>query len=231
VASDHGYVGIHQRLDLTPALDAFDGDGRVVVAPNGCAVLLYVDGQDTRQVERLARHARSVPGVGAMFSGSRGASVVDSTLPIADLRMDGPLAPDLLLTLSWSDEQNAYGHPGVSYEHGKNHASHGGASPWEIRNALMLQGPGLTGGLRSRAPSGNIDLAPTVLSMLGLAVPDSMTGRVLQEAMAHYESPTSTGGDRVKSWDEVSSDGTLRWSEYAGHRYLDSVQGPPLPDA
>jgi len=223
VASDHGYVGINGRLDVGPALAAVAGDMRVVVAPNGCATLFYLDEPNVRQLARLAAEVRTVPGIEAAFSGVRGAPVVDGTLPLALLNMDGPLAPDLLATLAWSDDANEHGQRGVSYELGSNQASHGGASAWEIRNTLTLQGPGVVSAQRSALPSGNGDLAPTVLSLLGLPVPESMTGRMLAEALVGAE---PEGEARV--WEESSDAGTLRWSEYGGRRYLTAVSRAPL---
>ena len=66
-----------------------------------------------------------------MFSGVRGADAVDGTFPLSLLGLDGPLAPDLLVTFAWSDDRNEHGYRGVSPELGAtNQASHGGASSW-----------------------------------------------------------------------------------------------------
>lgn len=233
VASDHGYVGINGRLDLAPALAAMTANARVVVAPNGCAVMLYLERPDDRHLARLAAGIRALPGVAVIFSGVRGAAVVDGTLPLALLQIDGPLSPDLLVTLAWSDDQNDLGYRGVSYELGStNQASHGGASAWEIRNTLILQGRGVASGTRSGLPSGNLDLAPTVLAALGLPAPASMTGRVLREALLG-EATTATvvpgsGLGDVRIWEESSPAGTLRWSDYRGARYLSAARRPPL---
>jgi hypothetical protein len=231
VASDHGYVGVTDRLDLTPALSAVGADMRVVVAGNGCSVLLYLERPSDRHVARLAAEVERLPGVGVMFSGARGAAVVDGTAPLAAIELDGPLAPDLLVTLSWSDDRNQHGRRGVSYESGStNLASHGGASSWEIRNTLILQGAGVASGLRSTVPSGVGDLAPTLLSALGLPVPGSMTGRVLREALIVDPSATSfsdgsSGAHGADDrWDERTAGGLLSWSCYGGRRYLSSAR-------
>jgi hypothetical protein len=229
VASDHGYVGVSGRLDVGPALAAVAEDAQVVVAPNGCAVLLYLERPDDRQVEHLAAEIWSLPGVEAIFSGARKSAVVDRTLPLAALQLDGPLAPDLLVTLAWSDDRNDFGHPGVSYELGAtNLASHGGASRWEVRNTLILQGPGVAAGRRSSAPSGNVDLAPTLLAALGLPVPDSMSGRVLREAHSCDSRGAAPdrdpGGPEVTVQEEASEAGTLVWSATGGSRYLSAVK-------
>lgn len=226
VASDHGYVQITQQFDPSPALSALAGlaaDARVVVAANGCAALLHLERPDDRVVAQLAAEVSRLPGTGVMFSGVRGGAVVDGTFPLAAIKMDGPLAPDLLVALSWGDEQNEHGHRGVSYGlGGTSLAGHGGASAWEIRNTLIMQGPGLRAGERSALPSGTIDLAPTILTALGLSVPASMTGRVLREALATTEPPHDIPD--VRHWDEQSAAGTLSWTSYAGHQYLGAAR-------
>jgi len=222
VASDHGYVQITQRYDPSPALAALAGDARVVLAANGCSMLLRLEQPDDRALARLAAEVGKLPGTGVMFSGARGGAVVDGTYPLAAIRMDGPLAPDLLVSLNWSDDQNEHGHGGASYGlGGTSLAGHGGASAWEIRNTLIMQGAGILSGRRSNLPSGTIDLAPTVLTALGLPVPDSMTGRVLHEALS--ASATDGVPTAVERWDERSAAGTLSWSRYAGHQYLDAA--------
>ncbi|HZO29712.1 MAG TPA: alkaline phosphatase family protein [Chloroflexota bacterium] len=232
VASDHGYVEVTRRLDVSPVVAALADDARVIVAPNGCSVLFHLRRPDARHLERMATELRKLPGVDVMFSGVRGGPVVDGTLPMSLIQVDGPLAPDLLVTLSWSDDLNDRSYQGVSYGVGSNRASHGGASAWEIRNTLIVQGPGVRSGIRSSPPSGIIDLAPTVLSMLGLTVPESMVGRVLHEALTgepmNHADPSRMAGDSARVWEQTSPDGTLRWSEYGGRRYLSAVSRAPL---
>jgi hypothetical protein len=62
-----------------------------------------------------------------------------------------------------------------------------------------------------------MDLAPTLLTSLGLTRANSMAGRVLAEA---FEAPGAPPG-AVERWDETSAAGTLRWSRFGGQRYLD----------
>jgi hypothetical protein len=51
------------------------------------------------------------------------------------------------------------------------------------KGMLLLYGPGIRGGV-SIADTSNLDLAPTMLAVLGLPVPEFMNGRVLEEAFA-----------------------------------------------
>jgi Type I phosphodiesterase / nucleotide pyrophosphatase len=51
------------------------------------------------------------------------------------------------------------------------------------KGMMILYGPGVRGG-RSLAEVNNLDIAPTLLTLMGLPVPEEMRGRVLNEAFA-----------------------------------------------
>ncbi len=53
-----------------------------------------------------------------------------------------------------------------------------------MRNTLIARGPAFQRGARSDVPSGNIDVAPTVLRLLGIDDAGGMDGRVLLEGLA-----------------------------------------------
>ena len=67
---------------------------------------------------------------------------------------------------------------------------HGSASPHEIRNTFVASGPSFKQSETSSAPTGNIDIAPTALHVLGLDVPSHMDGRVVDEALQGGPVPT-----------------------------------------
>jgi len=51
------------------------------------------------------------------------------------------------------------------------------------KGMMMLYGPGITPG--GHIPNcSNLDIAPTLLTLLGLPVPDEMKGQILSEAFA-----------------------------------------------
>ena len=62
-------------------------------------------------------------------------------------------------------------------------ADHGSMSPWNVRNTLLAWGADVKRGVTVRAPAGNVDVVPTVLSLLGLADESGVDGRVLSEAL------------------------------------------------
>ena len=62
-------------------------------------------------------------------------------------------------------------------------SDHGSMSPWNIRNAGLAWGVDFKKRVAVRTPSGNVDLAPTILCLLGLGEAGGLDGRVLAEAM------------------------------------------------
>jgi arylsulfatase A-like enzyme len=73
-------------------------------------------------------------------------------------------------------------------------------------------------------PTSNADLAPTLLRLLGLKIPASMTGRVIEEALRNGPSIASVKVDRAAETVKTP-DGhyelTAHLSKAAGHIYLD----------
>jgi hypothetical protein len=68
-----------------------------------------------------------------------------------------------------------YGEPGTG--------QHGSMSRHEMNNILFAAGPSFRSTANLATPSGNLDLAPTILRILGLSGGSDMHGRVLEEAL------------------------------------------------
>jgi hypothetical protein len=47
-------------------------------------------------------------------------------------------------------------------------ANHGGIGPWTIRNTMLANGPDFKKGVVVHTPSSNVDVMPTLLSLLSL---------------------------------------------------------------
>src|SRR4029453_13641490 len=60
---------------------------------------------------------------------------------------------------------------------------YGSLSKYDMLNTLIAEGPDFKKGLVSEAPSGNSDVTPTVLRILGIDAA-GVEGRVLEEALA-----------------------------------------------
>ena len=62
-------------------------------------------------------------------------------------------------------------------------SDHGSMSPWNVRNTFLAWGVDFKRRATVRVPAGNVDVAPTILALLGVAEADGLDGRVLAEAL------------------------------------------------
>jgi len=109
---------------------------------------------------------------------------------------------------------------------------HGTLSRFDTHNTLVAAGPDIRAGFRNELPTGNIDVAPTILRLLNLTSPEGVDGRVLNEALAGTPLPTETPvAKRVEVRHEIISGLILKeihtWQQYlqttsfAGRTYID----------
>jgi arylsulfatase A-like enzyme len=87
----------------------------------------------------------------------------------------GPLAPDIALT--FQEDMICTATP-------DRHGEHGGASWGSQRVPLVISGPGFRAGALSQFPARLMDVAPSVLTGLGLS-PRGMDGVVMADALRH----------------------------------------------
>lgn len=118
-------------------------------------------------------------------------------LPLSALwnGVDGNRAPLLAINPAWSNESNEHGVPGVLAaltEQAALRSSHGSCSPFEMHAFWAGNGPGFLEGRTTSIPAGATDLVPTILSLLGLPVPDWIDGRVMLEAFQHAPAEPQT---------------------------------------
>lgn len=195
VVSDHGYISTEASAEPSAALEAAGladeiRAGRVVLAINGAVLFAYAPGSDAALIGRLAAAFQSWEHAGVIFSGARGVSPPEGTLPLSLAGLDGTLAPDVLVTPTWAGDLNRHGQPGRSPGFDPQYlANHAGISPWEMRNTFVLAGPGLKVGLDDPLPAGVLDVAPTILHLLGLNPLPDQDGRVLSEALVDGPDP------------------------------------------
>ena len=230
VTSDHGFATYTGAPDVGALLKPFaatlsDGSPRIV--HGGGAI--YVRDGDRQTARQIVRALQSTAGIGAIFTRSdRRASLLGSaegTLSFDAARGGHGRAGDILYSPDWTDAANEHGVAGTSASNGV--AGHGSSSPFEIHNTLLAAGPDIAQQATVTIPSGNVDFAPTFLQMLGLAVPSSMQGRPLGEAMraAGRSTPSVRKSQQVAS----TADGTYSQTAFFSivrvgtreYRYLD----------
>lgn len=230
VVSDHGFSTHTGGFDLPALVKPFahpmpDGGPDIVTA--GGAVHLRRD-RDPARVAEIVAALRKAPAVGAIFTRAKTPGGVEGQVP-ATLSFDligwtHPRAGDILVSANWVDATEG-GPRGASTMAG-GPAGHGSTNPDEVHNTLIAAGPDIVRGFRATSPTGNVDLAPTLLQLLGVPVPAAMDGRVLREAL-RGQSPQRTEV-RLRTVNVATGDGayslTAMLSEVEGHSYFDSAK-------
>lgn len=95
--------------------------------------------------------------------------------------------PLLAVSPTWSDELNEFGVPGTVSSLTTQAAlksSHGSLSPYDMHATFIASGPSFREGVVSEIPTGATDIMPTILSILGLGIPEGVDGRVTEEALS-----------------------------------------------
>jgi arylsulfatase A-like enzyme len=219
VLSDHGYSTITDRIDLDAELPAAGfGPDDVLIAGNGGCALFYVTESDSAKTDRLAQWLMAQPWCGALLA-SDSAGQIEGTLPISLIGMQGPRGPELAMSFRWDSRANENGFPGFAYSTSSSAGlgQHGSMSKHELRNTGIVGGPSFKSGVTIDTPSGNIDIAPTILRILGHDGGESMDGRVLEEALV------AGSGDIEASTETHSAERTLTTGVFRQHVTLSKV--------
>jgi len=237
VVSDHGFSTFGNHVDVAAELSRAGFDtgraalgglqpGQVLVMARGASSLLYVGKHDPQVIQRLAFTLETKPWVNALFT--RGG--VEGTFPLAAVHLDSPEAPDVVISLPWSRQAGATGAVGVEWTDGATVArgGHENLSPSDMHNTLVAAGPDFKRGFTDQEPTGNTDLAPTALWILGLHdAAARMDGRVLAEALAipgpAESAPTTRRLEARRAWSGGAFEQYLQVSEVNGVRYLDEA--------
>jgi Type I phosphodiesterase / nucleotide pyrophosphatase len=198
VVSDHGYSTIAGRIaleDLVRAAGFPPGNvpGGVTVAANGGAVLFYVRDSDPGTLEQLTEWLIAQPWTGTLLAGRpEGAAL--GLLPADLIGLGGPRAADVVLSFRWNSAGTANGFTGCadSAEGAPGLGTHGSGSPHELRCVLIACGPSFRQETVSELPSGNVDIAPTVLRLLGVKTDAPLDGRPLIEGLRTRTDPPLT---------------------------------------
>lgn len=190
VTADHGFSSNGGNFGAARTLRSagFSNDDFRIVDR-----MLYVKRQDPDLLGRLVEALQRNSETGNIYTRPRvpGASqgIVPGTLSTTVIQWNHERAADAFVNPAWSDKANEYGFPGTSTSDSSNPASHGTDIPYDMQVRLVAAGPDIKRGLRSNIPSGNVDLAPTILYLLGVGAPSSMTGRVLRELLRDGPAP------------------------------------------
>jgi predicted AlkP superfamily pyrophosphatase or phosphodiesterase len=197
VVSDHGFSTISRALDLVDLLNRAGFKavrekpeaGNIMVVGNGGSTLLYVIGRDPGTTRKLVEFLQDSDFAGAIFTREQQPGCFKAD--VAQINSED--VPDVVVSMRWSNEKNKDGVAGSIISYDPNRGSdgvyraaemghHASMSYFDMHNTLIAAGPDFRSGVQSDLPSGNADLAPTILHLLGVRARTAFDGRVLSEA-------------------------------------------------
>ena len=228
LVSDHGFSTIQSIVDVADSLSnagfkatrefkTTPTNGDIMVAGDGGSVLLYVTGHDQKVIGQLVNFLQGWKYTGVIFT----RKAMEGTFTMAQAHLDAPTAPDVLVSLRWKADRNDVGVPGMIVsdisEYGPGQGMHGTLSAFDMHNTFVAAGPDFRAGIVDHLPTGNVDVAPTVLWILGVRQPRGMDGRVVTEALNLTES-------RIKSFEPHHIEATHELEKSTWHQYLNYTE-------
>jgi len=246
VVSDHGHSTVGGFFDLTKELED-DGfareldEGLLVCGHFGNQLTVEDHPGAPALAERVGAWLAGRPWVDALFGWSEDdAASTAGAIPARVLWNDRPprafeTAATFMFPPTWGGEANGYGVPGTELSRAHVVAGfkrnpgtvvglsnelvsmHGSLSPYDLNVTLVLSGAGIRSG-RLDLPAGVVDVAPTVLALLGLPPLPEADGRALAESLEGGPDPASTEAQEEHVADLRS--GLLRRCWIDGTAYL-----------
>jgi predicted AlkP superfamily pyrophosphatase or phosphodiesterase len=238
VVSDHGFSTIRRSIDLRKILNEagfaatteFKGEpkqGDIMLAGNGGSILFYVIGHDASVTRRLVEFLQQSDFAGVMFT----KQPMEGTFALEQANIQSDRAPNVVMAFRWDASKNQFGVPGMidaDWQRAAGKGTHATLSRLDMHSTLIAVGPDFKRGETNDLPSGNIDLAPTILQILGIKPPQQMDGRVLSEAMTaatpSQKSETKTI-EATKNFQSGTWRQSLQLSRLGSTIYLDEGNG------
>jgi arylsulfatase A-like enzyme len=211
VVSDHGFSTIARSIEVPKILrDAgFDAvteftnepkSGQIMIVGNGGTVLFYVVGHDAAVTHRLVEFLQQTDFAGVILT----REPMEGTFALDKAKIDPPSrgfgaagnehAPDVEMSFRWTGDKNQFGAAGMidaDWQRAAGKGTHATLSKFDMHNTLIAAGPDFRRAETDELPSGNVDLAPTILQILGIKSSSPMDGRILSEAMGDGQSVKS----------------------------------------
>lgn len=242
VVSDHGFSNIKRGPDVVEALKKakfkavrkFEDPepGEILVIAIGSSTMFYVVDHDTQVIEKLVEFLQGADFAGVIFS----RTPMEGAFPMEAARINTTnVTPDVVISMRWFNEKNDLGIPGLVVADGgaRGKGTHGSLSPYDMHNTLVASGPDFKQGFVDELPSASVDLAPTILWILGVPPPQPMDGRILHEALTHSSiTPPKPETKTIKTSRDF---GWFAWSQYLKFTqvgeafYLDEGNGEIAP--
>jgi arylsulfatase A-like enzyme len=239
VVSDHGFSTIERSVDLrkilkdagfnvTTEFTAEPQSGDIMLAGNGGTVLFYVIQHDLAVTRRLVEFLQQSDFAGVIFTRDK----IQGAFGLDVVGIDNEHAPDVAMAFRWNDKKNQFDLPGMidaDWNRKAGEGTHATLSRFDMHNMLIAAGPDIRRGQTDDLPSGNVDLAPTILSIFGVSPAQKMDGRVLSEALVTVDKqrlkPKTETIEASKGFSSGTWRQTLKTSRVGSTTYLDEGNG------
>jgi arylsulfatase A-like enzyme len=239
IVSDHGFSTIEHEIELPKVLTDAGFDvvrefksephtGQIMMVGGGGSVLFYVVQHDAAVTQRLVEFLQRSDFAGVIFTKKK----LEGTFALDQGKIDTPEAPDAVLSFRWNENKNQFGIAGMidaDWQRAAGEGTHATLSRFDMHNMLIAAGPDFCRGQADDLPSGNVDLAPTILKILGISAPHPVDGRVLSEAMTGIElqtlKPQTETIEATKRFSSGTWRQTIHISRVGPTLYLDEGNG------
>lgn len=226
--SDHGFSTILSMVDMADSLKSAGfnaarefqsppNKGDVMVVGDGGSVLVYVTGHDQKVIQGIVNFLQGWSYTGVIFT----RRPIEGAFSLSQAHIDAPGAADIFVSLRWTAGKNDVGAPGMIIsdlsKFGPGQGMHGTLSHFDMHNTCIAAGPDFRAGIVDHLPTGNVDVAPTVLWILGVKPPQPMDGRVLTEAL-------TIPGPKIKSYEPGHLEATKELETSVWHQYLNFTE-------
>ena len=242
VVSDHGFSTVDLVVDVAARLRAAGFDavrdfpdkpkpGQILVVTLGGSVEFYVVDHDEAVIGKLIDFLQRSDFAGVILT----RRAHEGTFTFEQARVDAPTASDVIVACRWNDQPNEFGivrTDRVRHRPECRPGQHSTLSPHDMNNTLIASGPDFRRGWTDEIPSGNIDVAPTILWILGLKTPEAMDGRVLVEALADSKPAPAIKTQELEAQSDLGDftwRQTLRLTTVGKTTYLVEGNGGRIP--
>jgi hypothetical protein len=190
---------------------------------------------DAPVTRRLVEFLQQSDFAGVIFT----KKAMEGTFGLEQAKIESDHAPDVVMAFRWNEKKNQFGVPGMidaDWQRGAGKGTHATLSRFDMHNTLIAAGSDLRHRYTDDLPSGNVDLAPTILRILGITPTQSASGgdgRILSEAMVNKDAVMlkseikkieATKGFSAGTWQQ-----SLQISRIGSTEYLDQGNGTFIP--
>lgn len=204
-------------------------DAQAIVAANGGSDLIYFPDHNPFTVQRIVSLLIGLDYVGGIFVDDQYGQI-PGTLPLSEVGLVGvSKLPRPAIVVAFKVFYRKVGNllsavqvSDTSLQEGQ--GMHGGFGRDSTFNNMAAIGPDFKNTFVDRLPASNMDIVPTLASILGITLPyrGTLRGRVLREAMTDG-AQHSTAERKVEASTPAANgfSTVLEYQEYEGHRYYD----------